>query len=261
MSPEDPLPKLEGVTNFRELGGIPTRDGRRVRWRRIFRSGHWGGASDADVRTMGELGIGRVYDFRSELDLGYDGHDRLPEGVDHVTLSTSDPAMAVDIREMIREGGIEKLREVFGQGRAAAYMTDHAARLVTERLGVYRSFLLGMADPDPPPVLFHCSAGKDRAGWAGSCVLLALGVDEEEVVEHYLLSNVHYEVGSQGRDVIDSEVAELLSPLVGVRREYVEASFAAAHEAFGSIDAYLREGLGLSDAELEQLRSSWLDER
>jgi protein-tyrosine phosphatase len=259
MAPEDPLPKLDGVTNFRELGGIPTRDGGRVRWRRIFRSGHWGGASEADLQVMRELGIGRVFDFRSDLDLSYDGHDQLPDGVDHTRLPTTDPAMAVDIRELIRTGGIEKLREMFGEGGAAAYMTQHAGQLVTERLDIYRGFVRGMAEPDSPAVLFHCSAGKDRAGWAGSCVLLALGVDEEEVIEHYLLSNKHFKMDQGDRDRVDSEVGELLRPLMGVRREYVLASFAAAHEAFGSIDDYLRKGLGLSDRELDQLRANWLE--
>ena len=259
MPPEAPLPKLEGVTNFRELGGIPTRHGGRVRWRRIFRSGHWGGATASDLTIMRELEIGRVFDFRSDLDLSYDGHDQLPSGVDHVNLPTTDPAMAVDIRELIRDGGTDKLRDMFGDGRAHAYMTDHAGRLVTERLDIYRGFLLGMAEPDSPAVLFHCSAGKDRAGWAGSCVLLALGVDEEEVVEHYLLSNKHFEIDAGDRDRVDSEIGELLKPLMGVRREYVQASFAAAHEVFGSIDDYLRKGLGLTDAELEQLRANWLE--
>jgi len=259
MPPPHTLPKLEGVTNFRELGGIPTRDGRSVKWRRIFRSGHWGGATESDLALMRELQIGRVFDFRSDLDLGHDGHDRLPEGVDHVRLPTTDPAMAGDLRKLIRDSGRKALHEIFGNGGAQRFMTEHAAKLVTDRADVYRNFLLGMAEPDSPPVLFHCSAGKDRAGWAGSCVLLALGVDEHEVIEHYLLSNVHFEAATQGESQIPAEITELLRPLWGVRVEYVQASIEAALAKHGSIDGYLREGLGLREAELEQLRANWLE--
>ena len=66
MSMDCELPGLEGVNNFRELGNLVTRDGRRVRRRRLFRSGHWGSATDSDVAVMAELGIRRVFDFRSE---------------------------------------------------------------------------------------------------------------------------------------------------------------------------------------------------
>jgi len=260
MPSKHTLPKLEGVTNFRELGGLQTRDGQRVRARRVFRSGHWGGATASDQALMRELEIGRVFDFRSQVDLSYDGQDKLPEEVEHIALPTSDPAMIADVRKQVAESGRKVLYEIFGEGRAAEFMCLSASRLVTECVDTYGGFLSKLAEPGSPAVLFHCSAGKDRAGWAASCLLLALGVEEEAVVEHYLLSNEYYEPTKQGFAKMDPELVELLRPLSGVRAEYVQASIEAASERFGSLDGYFREGLRLTDSQFEQLARNWLED-
>ncbi len=118
MSAAHALPELEHVTNFRELGGLATRDGRRVRRRRLFRSSHWGQASAADVDVLRELGVTLVIDFRSENDVSIEGADRLPDGTRHVSLATSDPATGTDIRVLIAEANLDELRERFGDGRA-----------------------------------------------------------------------------------------------------------------------------------------------
>ena len=256
------LPALENVTNFRELGGLPTADGRRVRPGFVFRSGHWGRASGGDVEHLGKLGVGLVVDFRSKKDWEHEGEDRLPEGCDLLSLAASDPAGQTDTRELIMSGDIEALREHFGDNRGDAFMERGARRLVLDHTEVYAAFLARLAEPNCPRALFHCSAGKDRAGWAASSFLLALGVPLEHVSEHYLISNKTYDTGKQHGilPAIDSEITELLRPLMGVKASYLHASVDAACERFGSLDGYYRDGLSLSEAQLDQLRSNWLEE-
>lgn len=260
MADTTPLPPLENVTNFRELGGIATRDGRRVRRRRLFRSGHWGGASPGDVAALEQLGVGLVLDFRSDHDVALEGPDQLPAGTRHVSLATVDPAAGTDLRVLIEQGDLSTLREQFGDGGAHEYMRRGAAKLVSDRTEPFGQFLAHLCEPDVASALFHCSAGKDRAGWAASTVLLALGVEEKTVSEHYLLSNAHFEPDQQRGWRPPSEIRELLQPLVRVEAAYFEASLEAVHETFGGLDGYFRDGLGLSDRQLEQLRSNWLEE-
>jgi protein-tyrosine phosphatase len=254
------LPSLETVTNFRELGGLPAHGNREVRHRRLFRSGHWGAANDADREHMGALGIRIVFDFRSDEDIEIEGADRLPPGTELVRLAASDPAGALDLRSLIMESAPEALHEHFGEGRAAEKMCQGAARLVSERCAVYSEFVQRLAEPNAPAALFHCSAGKDRAGWAASVLLLALGVAEPEVREHYLLSNVHYQPRAQQgmRRELSAEVGALLQPLLRVAPEYIGASLDAVTEHFGSVEAYLRDGLGLSELMQKQLHENWL---
>lgn len=254
------LPTLDEVTNFRELGGLPTRDGRHVRPRALFRSGHWGRASEGDLGELERLGVGLVLDFRTAQDVAYEGADQLPEGIEHVMLPTGDPASADDTRTLIMESDIDTLREHFGDGRAEHYMTRAAAALVTDRREVYAAFLSRLAEPDCPTALFHCSAGKDRAGWAASSLLLALGVEQEQVIEHYLLSNETFDANQQirGFPPIDPEVVSLVMPLTKVREEYVRASIEAANESWGSLEGYFRTGLGFSAEQHQQLLRNWL---
>jgi protein-tyrosine phosphatase len=256
------LPTLERVTNFRELGGLPTSTGRRVKAGFVFRSGHWGRASDEDVEHLGKLGVGLVVDFRSEKDCAHEGEDRLPTGCQQLSLAASDPAGATDTRELIMSGDIETLREHFGGDRADAFMERGARRLVLDHTEVYAAFLSRLAEPECPRALFHCSAGKDRAGWAASSLLLALGVPVEHVSEHYLVSNRTYDTNKQHGILpqMDIEIVELLQPIMGVKADYLQASIDAACERWGSLDGYYREGLSLSETQLEQLRENWTED-
>jgi protein-tyrosine phosphatase len=259
----DPHPVVLGrVANFRDLGGHTTRDGARLRPGRIFRSGHLAHASDEDLKQLAELGVRRIFDFRTEADIAAEGGDRLPDGASYLRLPMPDPARHQDLRGMINGADEHSMEELFGDGRAAALMREAAELLVRERRDAYRLFLGELAREDYRPALFHCSAGKDRAGWAGSLVLLALGVEEEQVVEQYLLSNrslaeMRARIASEegGR----SSWGALLKPFLEVRREYIEASFAAVQADWGGFDRYLQEGLGVTHAERDQLRESLLE--
>jgi protein-tyrosine phosphatase len=201
-----------------------------------------------------------VFDFRNEADIRVEGRDRLPPGTQHQRLPMPDPAKGDDLRSLISEASHEEMEELFGDGKAAAMMESAADSLVRERREVYRIFLNELAKAGSQPALFHCSAGKDRAGWAGSVVLLALGVDEDQVIEQYLLSNLsiealrrRFEQPGQGTWV------GVMAPFMEVRREYIAASFAAMHAEWGTFDRYLHEGLEITKEQRSQLRESLLE--
>ena len=182
-----------------------------------------------------------------------------------------DLAQAENLRTIIQGTKPEWLQEMFGDGKAAAMMVQSAASLVRDRREAYRYFLAELANSDSLPALFHCSAGKDRAGWAGSVVLLTLGVGEDQVVEQYLLSNRALDAIRErlqsGPDADESSSSEkrrqawgsIMRPFLEVRREYIEASFKAIQENWGSFDRYRIEGLGITEQQREQLREGLLE--
>jgi protein-tyrosine phosphatase len=260
---EPPRHSFELVANFRDLGGHTTRDGRNVRHGRLYRSGHLAHCSDADVAVLAEIGLRMVFDFRTRADIEREGPDRLPAGTEHRRLPMPDPAASDDIRKLVREGSLEgraALERVLGDGGAERLMMRSAASLVTERKAPYARFLAELARPEALPALFHCSAGKDRAGWAGTIVLLALGVDEAQVVEQYLLSNRDIErIRERVRSQETAQFADLMRPLLEVRIEYLQASLDALRRECGSFDAYLHEGLGISEAQRAQLAANLLE--
>ncbi|MEV5508589.1 tyrosine-protein phosphatase [Streptomyces orinoci] len=254
-------PELAGVRNFRDLGGLPAADGRRVRPGVLFRSGHLASATEADAAFLASLGLHTVFDFRNAADIALEGTDVALPGVRYVNLPLSDPADGSEFWEMVREGGMERLREVLAEGRAAQRMADSYRLIVTTRTAEHSRVLHELAE-DAVPALMHCAAGKDRAGLSIAATLLALGVPRDAIEADYLESNAphrRYAVRRGSDSATSPEVMELLSPLFEARAEYLAAAFAAIEETWGTSERYLSEGLSLAPATVERLRERLLD--
>jgi protein-tyrosine phosphatase len=257
-------PELSGVLNFRDVGGLPTRDGRTVRYGRLYRSGHLARATAEDSAFLAALGLHTIFDFRNAADLRLDGPDVELAGVRHVNIPLSDPAEGASFWRMIRDGDIGQLRSLLADGRAAARMTHSYRTIITERTAEHSRVLHALAH-DSVPVLMHCAAGKDRAGLSVAVSLLAVGVEPEAIEADYVKSNEahrRYPVRRSDRSAagMSPEVMELLSPLFDARAAYLDAAFDAIEKTWGSTDRYLSEGLGLAPETLDRLRTRLLDE-
>ncbi|MEU6868718.1 tyrosine-protein phosphatase [Streptomyces sp. NPDC046876] len=253
-----PEPELSGVRNFRDVGGLPTADGRRVRPGRLFRSGHLAHATETDAEFLASLGLHTVFDFRNHADQVLEGPDVELPGVRNVNIPLSDPADGKEFWKMVRDGDVEQLRGILGDGKAAARMTNSYRAIVLDRTAEHSRVLHALAE-DSVPALMHCAAGKDRAGLAIAVTLLALGVEREAITADYLESNAphrRYRVrrGSDAPEARSPEVMELLAPLFDARAAYLDAAFAAIEERWGGVERYLAEGLRLAPETLARLR-------
>ena len=176
-----PEPELTGVRNFRDVGGIGTADGARVRHGRLFRSGHLAHATAEDTAFLASLNLHTVFDFRNASDIALEGPDVELPGVRNVNMPLSDPAAGADFWKTVRDGDLPALRAALGDGRAADRMTRSYRELMLQRTGEHSRMLELMAEHESVPTLLHCAAGKDRAGTAMAVILLALGVDREAI--------------------------------------------------------------------------------
>ncbi|GGX43493.1 tyrosine-protein phosphatase [Streptomyces fructofermentans] len=256
-------PELAGVRNFRDVGGLPTVDGRRVAYGRLFRSGHLAHATAEDTEFLASLGLHTVFDFRNAADRKLEGPDVELPGVRNVNLPLSDPADGAEFWRLVRDGDLVQLRQLLSDGRAANRMITSYRTIITERTAEHREVLRALAD-DSAPALMHCAAGKDRAGLSIAVTLLALGVEREAIIADYLESNAthrRYKVhrSSSAASAYSPEVMELLSPLFDARAEYLAAAFETIEETWGGVDAYLEQGLGVDAATRERLRDRFLD--
>jgi protein-tyrosine phosphatase len=252
--------RFEKVANFRDMGGHTTHDGRRLARGRLLRAGHLGDATDEDLALLAPYGLRRVFDFRTPTDIEHEGADRLPPTAENVLLPMPDPARGSDIRSLMENATVDDLDDLFGGGKAEQMMIESAAGLVRERREPYSLFLKALAEPGHVPALFHCSAGKDRAGWAGSVVLLTLGVPEDQIIEQYLLSNrAAEEIIERNRDRGGNFWHPALEPLIGVQEAYIQASLEAVQTDWGDFDTYLAEGLGVTSEERVAIRHNLLE--
>ncbi|WKX73347.1 tyrosine-protein phosphatase [Streptomyces sp. XD-27] len=264
QSPQVPSvePELAGVRNFRDVGGLPTVDGRRVRNGVLFRSGHLASATEQDAAFLDTLGLHTIFDFRNAADIGIEGPDVTLTGVRNVNIPLSDPADGAGFWAMVREGDLATLRELLGDGRAAGRMTASYGEIIRTRTAEHGRLLSALADGSSPALL-HCSAGKDRAGLSVAVTLLALGVDRDAIEADYLESGAahrRYKVWrtTTSGDAMSPEALELLSPLFDARLEYLAAAYGAIEETWGGTESYLTRGLGLDAPTRERLRARLL---
>jgi protein-tyrosine phosphatase len=246
---------MDGAYNTRELGGYRTADGKSVKWGVLFRSDKLSDISENDQKYLQSLGIKRIVDFRSEGEKTEDPNI-IPEGINYVeTPINVDGAMRSKIEAVLKG---ETNKEV------KSFLVDANKEFVTNYTAVYEDFLRGLIDEDGP-TLFHCTAGKDRAGFAAAITLIALGVSREDVIKDYMKTNVFT------KDRIDEMIdkiklmslyqadAEILRPLIGVEQIYIETAFKNAEEKYGSLENFIREGLNISDEEIKMLRNKFVE--
>ncbi|MGW5346212.1 tyrosine-protein phosphatase [Streptomyces sp. NPDC004050] len=258
-----PEPELSGVRNFRDVGGLPTADGRRVKTGRLFRSGHLAHATETDAEFLASLGLHTVFDFRNTADQALEGPDVELPGVRNVNIPMSDPAAGKEFWTMVRDGDLGQLRGILGDGKAFARMVDSYRSMVVDRTAEHGRVLHALAE-DSLPALMHCAAGKDRAGLSIAVTLLALGVEREAILADYLESNAphrRYRLrrGGDAPRPRSPEVTELLAPLFDARAAYLTAAFDTIDTHWGGVDRYLAGGLGLTSGTLGRLRERLLD--
>ena len=255
QSEEYRLLPMDGAFNTRELGGYKTTDGKSVKWGMLFRSDKLSDLSENDELYLQSLGIKRIVDFRSEAEKTEDPNI-IPEGINYIeTPINVDGAMRSKIEAVLKG---ETKKEI------KSFLVDANKEFVTNYTSVYEDFLRGLIDEDGP-TLFHCTAGKDRAGFAAAITLIALGVSKEDVIEDYMKTNIFT------KDKIDEMIdkiklmslyqadAEILRPLIGVERIYIETAFKTAEEKYGSLENFIREGLNISDEEIQILRNKFVE--
>ena len=246
---------MDGSYNTRELGGYKTTDGKSVKWGVLFRSDKLSDISLEDQKYLKNLGIQRIVDFRSKAEKTEDP-DKIPEGVAYIEMPIEvDGAMRTKI-EAILKGEINR--------NVKDFLIEANEEFIKNYSHIYSKFLKDLAK-EQKPTMFHCTAGKDRAGFAAAITLIAIGVSKEDAINDYMKTN---EYTAERIDEMISKIelmslyqtdGELLRPLLGVEREYLEAAFKAAENEYGSIENYIRSGLNISEKEIQQLRSFLLE--
>lgn len=235
---------LQGASNFRDLGGYPTTDGRTTRWRHIFRSNHLGQLTAADIEIVRALGVRSAFDFR--------GLEERAAGVcvvNEITVHSLpiEPTVVAALRAELARGTLTA-------PVALEIMRESYRNYVRQNTHSFRA-LFGHLLEDRAPLVIHCTAGKDRTGFASALILHALGVSDEIIAEDYLLTNQFYRRDPSA----GSELPEDVRDAIGcVETSYLDAGFEAVRADYGDLEAYLREGLKLGAPERAALKACYL---
>lgn len=219
---------LQGVQNARDVGGYRTVDDRIVRLGLVYRTGQLNNATPADLGELTSRSVRYVDDLRTVFERTM-APDLIPGGAtanwDDVIGHASPEVMATTLT-----GGV---------GLYSAFITAPGAN------EAFAAVLHDIINTKEGAVLYHCTAGKDRTGWATAVLLTILGVDRGTVTQDYLLSNQYRNASPQ-------------DPLNGVQSQWLDAAFDQANATYGSFDNYVRDGLKLTDADIAALKAKML---
>ena len=253
---------LEGGRNFRDIGGYRTADGRMVKWDKVFRSGSLTSLTDKDYAALAPLGIQTVVDFRIDYE----------RAAEPTTWRAGTPDILVKANS---QGGGDS--ETFAKAlmnpnatpeSVRATMIEFYRQMPEQYADQYAVLFKRLAALDAP-VLFNCTAGKDRTGIAAALVLTSLGVPRQTVIDDYAISEkvVDYGAlldapagasGSASLDALRKLPREVVMPIFRSDPAYIVAALTQIETVYGTVDGYLIKRLGLTDAELKTMRARLL---
>ena len=249
---------VEGTPNFRDLGGYQAQCGRKLKWGKLYRSSKLSSLSEEDQQYVKRLGLTLVCDLRQvleqELEPTFLGND---SDHNYVSLPVS-PGSRSSFMENLHRG-------IIAVEDSSRFMEEMNRDLVATQLPRYAEMFQLILAGDHP-TLIHCASGKDRTGFGAALILDVLGVDEDAIVEDYLLTNRYLpideeieQLSSQFTDESGQALPEhVLRPMMEVRPEYIRACFEEIRRHFESKEHFYESALKLDPDAVARLKHRYL---
>jgi len=250
---------FSGAKNFRDLGGYQTADGRTVAWNVLYRSGALHRLTYDDLRYLSALMLERIIDFRAKHEKEQEP-DRVPKDADIRVVGIP----ILDASTRVWDKPRVELEKYIRTINPAECMIRANAEFAMHFVPEMRRFFHELLSAGGRPLLFHCAAGKDRTGFAAAVLLRILGVPMETVMEDYLLSNQYY-LRAHHWDLAfmrlakGKQFAAAVEGFMEVNPTYLLAAFDTVNREYGSFENYVCTVLELTEADIERLKSFYLE--
>lgn len=240
--------QIKKVTNFRTVGNIKNADGRTLKEGKLYRSAHLHKLKKRSFNDFEKLGIKEIIDLRNSKEIA-EKPDELPSESVYKNFSAFE-----DEGDQLAQAKKLVLKGKVNASDADKRMIDFYREYVTENPEMIKRIITEILE-SKDPILYHCTAGKDRTGITTALILTILKFDKETIYKEYLLSNNYRKDLVQKRlrlantlhflyPKMDLQVLEKLS---WVEKSYLDAAFEEIHKKYGSTDAYIQQVLGISD--------------
>ncbi|MCF2445019.1 tyrosine-protein phosphatase [Dyadobacter sp. CY345] len=245
---------FENVINFRDIGGLKTLDGNTVRWGKIFRSDNLADLEPAAFEKFNDLKIRTIFDLRTASEIK-GKEDHLPENVSyrHVPCVKDNGDLLTQLRGKLLRGEIS-------EAQSLQMTTELYQNMVTSDLSSLRELLQNILNSDEP-VLYHCSAGKDRTGVVTAMILSILHVDRKTIFDEYLMSN-YYRRDKLKKILGRAKLGKIIKPKINLKvienfmsvdERYLAATFSVIDTRYGGTDLFIKNQLGINDQERQRI--------
>ncbi|MCH7407855.1 tyrosine-protein phosphatase [Belliella sp. DSM 111904] len=244
---------IEKSPNFRELGGIAVNENEKIKEGIIYRSGSFSELENSDAQTFKATGIKTIVDFRSSFEIDKEP-DYLPEELDitwiNAPIGNLNPAMLGKFTQVL-------MSPDFDEKAVEQLMIDINVGFI-ENASDFKPLFDELLETENP-LLFHCSAGKDRTGLASSLLLHALGADWDTIMVDFMRSNDAVAKLDKSKPNAYGIPQDRLDMLMGVKPSYLESAWDKAVQKYGTMDNLLSQELGIGEDEKKILRSKYLE--
>lgn len=261
---------IRHTVNFRGLGGYRAEGGRVIKKGVFFRGGELESLrrDKEDWETLKGLGIRTILDLRSEGEAAA-SPDPVPEGTDYIRLCAMHFPDGSDLDFSPR--GMQETRRRMEDIMASAPLGGELKKgltlfytLMPFANPAFRE-LFRILEEGRVPVLFHCTAGKDRTGVAAMLIMLCLGCSREDAVYDYMLTNecrreIIEEAVRTGKSREPGVSEDLIREMYGVSRSNAEYTLDAILERYGSFETYFEKEFGLDYGRRKALMDAWLED-
>ena len=239
--------QLEGEDNMRDLGGFVGQDGKSIKYRKLFRSGELSTLTRADQDSMIILGIEQIIDLRSKSELE-EAPDNIPEGILHYHLPLIKLGSSADVMDQILKGEVDP-KEL---------MLDVYSNIDSLKIANWKTIFDHLEKGKVS--LWHCTAGKDRAGMTTALVLASLGVEEKLIVNDFMESNTFLapyrnKTFASFSSKFGHEAAELAKPLLRVEESYIQTFLQVIQKEYGGVNKFLET----LDVDIQSMQDNYLE--
>ncbi|MBC1474578.1 tyrosine-protein phosphatase [Listeria grandensis] len=251
--------KLDGAVNIRDLGGYKTTDGKTIKSHKLIRAAELANLSKSDIKKLtSTYGLAEIIDFRTDSEVKAKP-DPVIKNVNYIHDSImKDNGSSTSAQDMMASLAKMDNPEQFLIDANKSFVTDQ------QSIDGYKLFFQELLDNKDGAVLWHCTAGKDRTGFGTALVLAALGVDQKTIMNDYLLSNKYRATDNQktldalAKQTDNQKVLDGMKAILDVRPSYLNAAFDEINAKYGSTDAFLKKGLGLTNKDIKALKNAYL---
>jgi protein-tyrosine phosphatase len=239
---------FEGCFNFRDIGGYPTKEGKKIKKGIYFRTGRQDRMSEKDLAELKNLKISTQIDLRKPEEILDQGKGPLENmGADYINIP------------IIPDGGSDQLSRLVGDtGISGKRYLGYLEFGPESWLKIFEI----LANKDSLPVVLHCTAGKDRTGVSTAFLLSVLGVDRDLIEADYKLTNLDTErqadfIENSGGfpEGVDREAMILAA---GVPEDAMAVFLDGVESRWGSVLGYLEE-IGITKNQMNVIRDNFLE--
>lgn len=261
--------ELENLPNTRDLGGIKTKDGKTIKDHKLLRSGQLYIASKKDIEVLTEkYQLSLIIDFRS-----FSEKEEKPDPQINGVKYLYNPIMKEITKGVTRDKKSDDdtvkmiiLDMANDLSRAEKYMEGIYEQIINDdyALSQYGKFIDALIENKNGSSLWHCTAGKDRAGFATVLVLECLGVDRETIIQDYLLTNDYVKrdidlmVNNIKKEYDFPLINEVVHALFGIKREYLETVYSVINKKYGTMRNFLKEKINVDENKIKKMKEMFL---